>query len=98
MTKTTKIASAVSANGNTAPIQVDSGQHFLAVGGTFGGATVTLMANVADVIVPITDVTYTTAGSDIVWLPSCTIYLNISGASGTTSISAAIADAITTVK
>jgi hypothetical protein len=98
MTKTTKIASAVTANGNTAPIQVESGQHFLAVGGTFGNATVALMANVADVVVPITDVSYTAPGSDIVWLPTCTIFLAISGATGTTAISAAIADAITTVK
>lgn len=73
-------------------VQISDGEYFLAVSGVFGGATVNLYANIGVASdTPITPVAYTSASSDIIWLPNCTVYVDVVGGDGTTAINAAIA-------
>jgi hypothetical protein len=95
---TTKtLAVALSADGNTASVQVEGGQYLIAVNGTFGGGTLQLKANIGPVAgVPITGAAYTAEGAEVVWLPACTVFFTLSGAT-TPSVNAAIAELSTKI-
>lgn len=90
------VAQNITGNGDTAPIQIEEGQHFFAVGGNFDGATVQVMVNVGPAkAVPVTDAAYTAPGSEILWLPACTLFLRVSGVATACDINAALAEVST---
>lgn len=93
---TKNIAEAVTVDGNTKNVQVESGHYLVAVAGTFDGASVALHANIgAAKAVPVDGATYASSKANVVWLPSCTIYLAVLGAGASTEINAAISKIIT---
>lgn len=95
---TKNIATNVTANGDTTEVPVVAGQYMLAVGGTFDGASVAIKISVgAATGVPITGAVYTAPGAEIIWLPSCTMYMTVSSAGASTDISLAIAKVVTDV-
>lgn len=92
MTNTIPLTTALSANGDTAAVQVEGGQYLLALGGAFGGGTVQVKVNIGNVAgAPVNGAAYTAATAEIIWLPRCTVYLTLSGATAP-NINAAMAE------
>lgn len=90
---TVLVAKNVTGNGDTAPVQVTEGQHFFGIVGTFDSAAVQIMVNIGPAeAVPITDAKYTAPASDIIWLPSCTLFLRLTGVVTACNITAALAE------
>ena len=89
---TIKITESVTVNGSTEAVQVSAGRYMFAVGGTFDGASVTFTINVGPAVsVPIAGMTYTEPKAEVVWLPSCTVFITTTLAGASTDIGAAIA-------
>lgn len=89
---TIPIAENVTADGTTEAVQVTAGRYMFAVGGTFDGASVTFTINVGPAVsVPIAGMTYTEPKAEVVWLPSCTVFITTSLTGASTNIGAAIA-------
>ena len=89
---TKNMAVALAADGDTVAVQIEGGQYLLAVNGSFGGGTMQLKVNVgACVGVPVTGAAYTAEGAEVVWLPPCTAFFTLSGATAPV-INAAISE------
>lgn len=64
----------------------------LGIGGTFDGATVAVYMNLGPAIdVPIADAVYTEPSSEILWLPTCTVYVKITDAGDDTDVNVCFA-------
>lgn len=82
----------VTADGDSAAVQVTAGQYLIAVGGSFGGGTVQVKVNVGNAVgVPITGAAYTAAAAEVIWLPSCTVFVTTTG-STTPDINVSVAE------
>lgn len=94
---TQAIATDITTDGDTdLSEQIQEGQYFFGVSGDFDGATVELFANIGPAReVPILDISYTSPGSDIIWLPRCTMFLRVNGAGASTDINAAMSEVST---
>ncbi|QJA42963.1 hypothetical protein [Phaeobacter phage MD18] len=87
---TTPIASNFT-GGDTPPVKIETGQYTFAVSGEFEGATATLMLNIGPAVgVPVSDASFTEPGAKVVWLPSCTAFVEVSSPGERTAINAAI--------
>jgi hypothetical protein len=96
MTKT--IVENFKTDGATEAVQVESGRYCFAVGGNFDGATATLHVNIGPANnIPVTDMAYTSPKVDLISLPSCTVYLVVTGAGAATNVSSAISEVITEI-
>ena len=86
------LTNGLTADGDSAGVQVQAGQYLFAASGTFGGGTLKLMVSIGpDVVAPISEIAYIAADSDIVWLPNCVVHVNLSGATSP-NVAAALAE------
>lgn len=89
---TKNIVSGLTADGDTTAVQVQAGQYMIARNGAFGGGTLQVKANIgACAAVPITGAAYTDAGAEVIWLPTCTVFCTLSGATAP-NVNVAIAE------
>ena len=75
---TITIVDGLVADGDSAAVQILAGRYMFAAGGAFGGGTLTFNVNIGPAIgVPVTDMSYTAPGAEIVWLPACTAFVTL---------------------
>jgi len=97
MTSTVVVATKVQQNTSSKPVTVEPGQYMLAVGGSFGSGTAQIWAQIGpDVVAPITDAAYTQPSAEVIWLPRCSIFVEVAGATAP-NISVALGKLSTTL-
>jgi hypothetical protein len=87
------VAQKLSGDGDSVPVQIEAGQYMIAVGGEFGLGTVQLRINIGPArAVPIDGAEYDEPKAEVIWLPSCTLYVTLSGALTAADVNVALAE------
>lgn len=78
---TTVITENQTANGDSDTVPVESGQYLIAAGGVFDGGSVQINVNIGPATgVPVDGAVYTEPKAEVIWLPDCTVFATLTGA------------------
>lgn len=72
--------------------QIQNGQYCCAASGTFDGATIEFYINVSPATEAPLGLTYTAAGTDIIWLPRCQGFVRVTGAGPNTDVGVSVSE------